>query len=134
MRPIWIAVILWAGTIFMSSAFTGLWGVYNRDSDGMIASIIIVVFGLFTTFPMLLPAIFLIRIGRRIPYSAKAKLWWVGFMLLLMSFLFIQMLAWMAGEVDGLFQILNALAWTGSIALLIMIFLLRGPLKKLYSS
>lgn len=132
MKPISIALRLWFGTIMIIAGVTGVFALFSLDVFGIFAAIIVLVVGMFFTWPLLITAACLVRISGQIPYGASARTCWLGFLLLLQNFVFLHIL----GRIELLlFNVPMALAvfFISGFALIIMLFATRTILRNYYS-
>jgi hypothetical protein len=127
-----IAFKLWLGTLVIMAGILFVFGVFTLNGFVVFAGILVLIVGLVVSFPLLLSAVGLVKVSSQLPYSATARLWWLGLMLLLQNLGYLYFL----GSVDfflfGL-KVSEFIFYTTGFALVIMLCFSRSSIKKYYS-
>src|SRR5688500_1083354 len=130
MRYFFMAFRYWAGTIFLLTLFTALWGLFELSVFTIGISLIIFVVGTIFSFPIILPCMWLLRITARLPYEAGSKSCWFAVMLSLVYILFIFSHCALAGLSRSDYK--EVLSFFSTIAIFIVTYLSKSDLKNLY--
>jgi hypothetical protein len=133
MSSIWVAVKIWAVTIFLNALFCGLLSVFTGDIFDVFLSAAILFGGFMATVPLLPLVLSLVNLSKKLPYGFRARVAWLTFYLMLLVYLFY----WLLSCIDiGHFW--ESHAWARYLmfititGLLIAVLTARGSLYKLY--
>jgi hypothetical protein len=127
-----IAFRLWIGTLMIIAGIFIVFGVFSLNGFVVFAGILILIAGLVVSFPLLLTAVGLVRASGLLPYSATAKMWWLGAMLLLQNLAYLYLLGVVEFFLFDL-HISQAVFYATGFALIIMLLNSRSAIKKYYS-
>jgi len=93
MSPMWVAVKIWAVTIFLNALFFGLLSVFAGDVFDVFLSAAFLFGGFMATLPLLPLVLLLIKTSKKLPYGFPARVAWLTFYLMLLVFLFYWLLS-----------------------------------------
>ena len=69
MSSIWVAVKIWAVTIFLNALFCGLLSVFSGDIFDVFLSAAILFGGFMATVPLLPLVLSLVNVSKKLPYG-----------------------------------------------------------------
>jgi hypothetical protein len=131
MRPAGIAFQLWSGTIIINCVVLVVFGMFSLNVGLIFMSILGFFLALFVSCPLLVPATFLVKWSCKLPYSHVVKIWWLGFMLVFLNFIFFYLLSQVAPWPFG--DLMEIFFGSSTAALIIMLYYLRKIIMELYS-
>ena len=118
-----ISVLIWAKTLLFYDLAMGTYLFRQEGFEGSIAFVLIIMGSFIVTSPLLLVIKIVVKLVAGIPYSARARVAFLAFLLMFLVFIFYVVVAWALGnslfydeqfQLTGLFSIAAVLlaTWT----------------------
>jgi hypothetical protein len=132
MKAFGLAFTIWGGTILLNCGFFIVSGIFTLDVLLIGGGVIGFFVALFVTCPLLIPATLLINLTRKIPYHERVLVFWLGFALIALNYLFWEVFTWFDFFIiDRDFQ--YPVFFISSAGIVLMLIFKRTALKEFFS-
>jgi hypothetical protein len=129
MKAFGLAFTIWGGTIATCCSLIAFFGIFTFDGMAIMLGVIGFIMSLLVTSPLLLGAALLIQLAAKIPYNNTIRIYWLGFTLILLDYLFFQLLNFIMPDWD----ILNVFFFPSTIGLVFMLAFRRTAIKNFFT-
>jgi hypothetical protein len=135
MKSIYIAVRIWAKTVFLFGVFVGFAAMLEGDFSDIFIAALAFIFGFIISLPLLLPIFSLVDLSKRLlSYNIPARIAWLTFYLVLVFSIFYVLVASISkNRIIGLDKSFVQFVFITTGILLIAVLTTRKSLNKLYT-